>query len=286
MCLPQVPPERLPEVASAAEDSGLDEVWVWEDCFWAGSAVTAATLLARTERVRVGIGVMPVPLRNVALTAMEIAALARLYPGRVLPGFGHGVQDWMGQIGARVESPLTLLREQLTALRALLAGEKVTVTGRYVQLDQVALEWPPATPPPLVAAATGPKTLRLSGGIADATILTSRTDLAGLRAARRLVEEGRAAAGITGPARLIANLLTTTGPDAAARLAAAQQANSGSSPHLPEAGIAGDAPAIADAVRRWWDAGADTVILEPADTDPDPVGFIRFVGEQVRPLLA
>ncbi|MEV6279800.1 LLM class flavin-dependent oxidoreductase [Nocardia sp. NPDC051832] len=282
VCLPQVPPERLAEVAAAAEDSGLDELWVWEDCFWSGSAVAAATLLARTERVRVGIGVMPVPLRNVALTAMEVAALARMHPGRVVPGFGHGVQDWMGQVGARVDSPLTLLREQLTALRALLNGEKVTVTGRYVHLDEVALDWPPATPPQLVAAATGPKTLRLSGAIADATILTARTSPEELRRARELVAEGRAKAGLPGPPRIIANLLTTTGPGAPERLAAAQQANSG---HPPEAGVAGDAPAIADAVRRWWGSGADTVILEPAENDPDPVGFIRFVGEQVRPLL-
>ncbi|MGW0246276.1 LLM class flavin-dependent oxidoreductase [Nocardia goodfellowii] len=286
MCLPQVPPERLAEVADAAEDSGLDELWVWEDCFFSGSAVSAATILARTERVRVGIGVMPVPLRNVALTAMEVAALARLHPGRVTPGFGHGVQEWMGQVGARVESPLTLFREQLTALRALLGGEKVTAAGRYVHLDRVALEWPPATVPQLVAAATGPKTLRLSGEIADATILTARTSPEQLRAARKLVAEGREKAGRIGPPRIIANLLTVTGPDAAKRLAATQRANSSAqSVHPAEAGAAGDAHAIADAVRRWADAGADTVILEPAVDDPDPVGFVRFVGEQVRPLL-
>ncbi|MEU8895923.1 LLM class flavin-dependent oxidoreductase [Nocardia sp. NPDC048505] len=283
VCLPQVPPERVAEVAAAAEDSGLDEVWVWEDCFFSGSAVSAATILARTERVRVGIGVMPVPLRNVALTAMEIAALARMYPGRVLPGFGHGVQDWMGQIGARVDSPLTLLREQLIALRGLLNGEKVSVAGRYVRLDEVALEWPPTPVPPLVAAATGPKTLHLSGALADATILTSSTTPDDLRAARAQVTAGHVAAGRTGPVRVIANLLTVTGPDAPARLAAAQQANG--TPHRPEAGVAGDAAAIADAVLRWAEAGADTVILEPAADEPDPIAFVRFAGEQVRPLL-
>ncbi|WP_433621064.1 LLM class flavin-dependent oxidoreductase [Nocardia sp. CA-120079] len=281
--MPQVSPEHLAAVAAAAEDSGLEELWLWEDCFWAGGITTAATVLARTERVRVGIGVMPVPLRNVALTAMEVAALLRLHPGRVLPGFGHGVQDWMGQIGARVESPMTLLREHLVALRGLLNGEKVSAAGRYVRLDNVALEWPPITPPPITAAATGPQTLRLSGELADATILTARTTPDGVRAARARIEEGRAKAARTEPHRVIVNLLTATGPDAAARLTAAQQRNSGE--HPAAAGVAGDAHAIVDAVRRYADAGADTVVLEPTDDDPNLIEFVRFVGAQVRPLL-
>jgi alkanesulfonate monooxygenase SsuD/methylene tetrahydromethanopterin reductase-like flavin-dependent oxidoreductase (luciferase family) len=43
--------------------------------------------------VSVGIGLLPVPLRNVAITAMEAATLHRLFPNRLLLGVGHGVQD-------------------------------------------------------------------------------------------------------------------------------------------------------------------------------------------------
>ena len=39
------------------------------------------------------------PLRNVALTAMELATVERMFPGRFVPGIGHGVLDWMGQVG-------------------------------------------------------------------------------------------------------------------------------------------------------------------------------------------
>ncbi|CAM5603823.1 LLM class flavin-dependent oxidoreductase OS=Streptomyces tendae OX=1932 GN=F3L20_04795 PE=4 SV=1 [Streptomyces tendae] len=77
---------------------------------------------------------------------MEAASLHRMFPGRPILGVGHGVQDWMGQVGARVGSPLTLLREHLLALRALLAGETVTTKGRYVTLDGVALDWPRPVP--------------------------------------------------------------------------------------------------------------------------------------------
>src|SRR5215472_16597817 len=145
VCRPEFPPERVREIAVAADDAGVDELWLWDDCFWGGGFAAAAAVLGWTRRVRVGIGVFPVPMRNVALTAMETAMLHRLFPGRVIVVVGHGVQDWMGQVGARVESPLTLLREYLDALRALLRGERVTTQGRYVRLDDVALGWPPAS---------------------------------------------------------------------------------------------------------------------------------------------
>src|SRR6266511_3943860 len=133
--LPQLPSERLRDVARTADDAGLEELWLWEDCFWGSGIASAAAALAWTQRLRLGVGLLPVPLRNVALTAMEVATLDRLFPDRVRVGVGHGVQDWMAQVGARVESPVTLLRQYLTALRALLRGEQVTVRGRYVNLD-------------------------------------------------------------------------------------------------------------------------------------------------------
>jgi alkanesulfonate monooxygenase SsuD/methylene tetrahydromethanopterin reductase-like flavin-dependent oxidoreductase (luciferase family) len=281
VCLPQLPPERLRDLARTADAAGLDELWLWEDCFWGGGVATAAAVLGWTDRLRVGVGLLPVPLRNVALAAMEIATLHRLFPDRVNIGVGHGVQDWMEQVGARVESPVTLLREHLLALRALLAGEQVSVDGRYVRLDAVTLDWPPSAPPAVLAGATGPRSLRLCGEAADGTILTSATTPDGVREARRLVDEGRAAAGRTQPHQVIVYLLAATGPDAAARLEAERRrSNAG-----PELGVAGDAPAVAEAVERWAAAGADTVVLQPTLDEPDPEGFLRFTAEQVRPLV-
>jgi alkanesulfonate monooxygenase SsuD/methylene tetrahydromethanopterin reductase-like flavin-dependent oxidoreductase (luciferase family) len=86
---------------------------------------------------------LPVPLRNVALTAMELATIGRLFPGQLTAGVGHGVLEWMAQVGGRVESPMTLLREYTEALYALLHGDTVTARGRYVHLDGVTLDWPP-----------------------------------------------------------------------------------------------------------------------------------------------
>jgi alkanesulfonate monooxygenase SsuD/methylene tetrahydromethanopterin reductase-like flavin-dependent oxidoreductase (luciferase family) len=283
VCLPQLPPERLRDLARTADAAGLDELWLWEDCFWGSGVATAAAVLGWTDRLSVGVGLLPVPLRNVALAAMEIAALHRLFPDRVGIGVGHGVQDWMAQVGARVESPMTLLREHLTALRALLAGERVSVTGRYVRLDAVALDWPPLSPPAVLAGATGPRSLRLCGEAADGTILTAGTTPDGIRQARLLVDEGRAEAGRTGPHPVIVYLLAGTGPGAAERVdAEVRRMGRGQDPELA---VAGDARTVADAVRRCADAGADTVVLQPTLDDPDPEGFVRFTAEQVRPLV-
>jgi alkanesulfonate monooxygenase SsuD/methylene tetrahydromethanopterin reductase-like flavin-dependent oxidoreductase (luciferase family) len=283
VCLPQLPPERLRDLARAADDAGLEELWLWEDCFWGGGIASAAAALAWTDRLRVGVGVLPVPLRNVALTAMEIATLHQLFPQRVTMGVGHGVQEWMAQVGAQAESPMTLLREYLTALRALLRGEKLTVNGRYVRLTGVALDRPPASPPALYAAATGPRSLRLSGEIADGTILTASTAPDQVREARRLVHEGRERGDRTGPHPVIVYVLAATGPGGVERLEA-ERRHQGDDP-VPGTGVAGDAREVARAVQRWADAGADTVVLQPTVDEPDPEGFVRFVAEDVRPLV-
>ncbi|MEV5348106.1 LLM class flavin-dependent oxidoreductase [Streptomyces achromogenes] len=280
---PQLPPERLRAVARVADETGLDELWLWEDCFLEGGVSTAAAALAWTERVRVGIGLLPVPLRNVAVTAMEAASLERMFPGRAVLTVGHGVQDWMGQVGARAASPLGLLGEHLDALRALLRGERLSVRGRYVRLDDVALDWPPPRPVDILAGATGPRTLRLSGEKADGTLLTSATPADGVRRARELIEEGRRSAGRTGAHRIVVYLLTATGAGAESRLRAELAAEGLAS--VPDLGVAGDADAVAEAVRRLAEAGADTVVLQPTADEPDPESFVRFAAEQVAPLI-
>jgi alkanesulfonate monooxygenase SsuD/methylene tetrahydromethanopterin reductase-like flavin-dependent oxidoreductase (luciferase family) len=208
---PQCPPERLREVVEATEAAGVAELWLWEDCFLEGGLTAATAALAWSERLRVGIGLLPVALRNPALVAMEIATVSRLFPGRLVPGLGHGVLDWMGQVGARAQSPLTLLREYTAAVRDLLHGCRVDVDGRYVHLDGVALDWPPAPPPPLLLGARGPKTLRLAGQVADGVILDDVTTVDGLRAACAEIDAGRAAAGRSDPYQVVVYLQPPVG---------------------------------------------------------------------------
>ncbi|MFD5827761.1 LLM class flavin-dependent oxidoreductase [Lentzea sp. NPDC060358] len=236
---PQLPPENLRSVVLAAEESGVDSLWLWEDCFLESGIAAASAALAWTSRMKVGVGLLPVPLRNVALTAMEAATLDRLFPGRVTIGIGHGVQDWMGQVGARVASPLTLLREYTTALKALLAGERVTSQGRYVQLDGVALDWPPAAPMPVYLGGLGMKTLDLAGEVGDGTILDASADLERVRTIRASREHP-----------LVVYVETDSR----------------------------DRAFVTDLVARVAEAGATSVVLQQSATSEDPEGFVRFVG--------
>jgi 5,10-methylenetetrahydromethanopterin reductase len=185
-------PCRLPasEIAGLARDieaAGFDELWLVEDCFFAGGIAASAIALAATSRIRVGIGILPAVARNAAFTAMEAAALAESHPGRFTLGLGHGMRDWMRQIGAAPASPLTALAEHLDAVRRLLAGETVTTAGRYVQLDNVRLEFPPAAPPPVLAGVRGPKSLAVSGRHADGTLLAEPVTPAYLAAAQTAI---------------------------------------------------------------------------------------------------
>ena len=115
---PEHAPEELPALAAAVEDAGFDELWLWEDCFYAGGTAATTAALAATSRIQVGLGIMPAPVRNPVFAAMEIAALARLYPGRLHAGFGHGVADWMRQVGSMPKSPLAMLEETVAAVDA------------------------------------------------------------------------------------------------------------------------------------------------------------------------
>src|ERR1044072_1757291 len=119
---PDIDPATLQQTARAVDSAGIDELWLWEDCFLQGGIAAATAALAGTDNVHVGIGRGCGPLGNVVTTAMEIASVEAMFPGRIRVGIGHGIQDWMRQAGAAVASPLTLLREYVTALGRLLAG--------------------------------------------------------------------------------------------------------------------------------------------------------------------
>jgi 5,10-methylenetetrahydromethanopterin reductase len=165
------PPAAVVEFARRLEDGGADEMWFIEDCFFTTAPPLAAAALAVTERLTVGLGILPAVARTAAVTAMEIATLAGLGPGRVVAGIGHGVQSWMAQMGAATSSPLTTLDEVIGTVKRLLAGDTVTVHGRHVILDDVRLDDPPRPVPPVIAGVRGPKSLARAGKVADGVLL-------------------------------------------------------------------------------------------------------------------
>lgn len=310
-------PEVLLPFARRIEELGYDELWIVEDCFYAGGIATATAALAATERIVVGLGILPAVMRNPAATAMELAALARLFPGRVLPGLGHGVAAWMRQIGALPRSQLAALGETITAVRALLAGESVTLHGDHVHLDEVRLDHPPRVEPPVLAGVRGPRSLRLSGRVADGTILTELSSPGYVRWAREQIDAGRAEAGRTDPHRVTVYALLGVGAAGrrAIRTELAQSLRQGGVPQVGPAeregaaalatlasnadstdalaaqipdswidrlAVAGGSGDRSRAVDEYGRAGADAVVLVPP---PDPGAAIHELEQAATQLL-
>jgi alkanesulfonate monooxygenase SsuD/methylene tetrahydromethanopterin reductase-like flavin-dependent oxidoreductase (luciferase family) len=202
------PPAEVLDTARRAADAGLAEVWLGEDYCYHGGVAVAGALLAHTD-MEVGLGIAPVPGRHPAVLAMEIATLTALYPGRLHPGLGAGVNELLDELGLRRRSPLRSIRDGLTAVRALLAGERVALESEGFTLAGVTLEHPPAEVPPLYLGVSGPKSLRLSGEIADGTVLSVIAGPDYVRWARERVDEGGA-----GPEhRLVVYALCSIDPD-------------------------------------------------------------------------
>ena len=299
--LPQFPPETLVDYARQAEVAGFDILWLYEDCFYAGAFTSAATILAATESIKVGIGIIPATIRNPLIAAMEITTLARLYPGRFIPGFGHGLESWMKQIGVYPKSTMKALEETVTAVRSLLSGEETTLHGTHIHLDQVKLLLTPHQVPPLYVGGIREKTLRLAGKIGDGTILCELSSPAYVRWASEQIAAGAAGSKLPQNTLSVA-VFCKVSPDGASarrtvRRKIAEYIKDGG-PHLFALGIEEEAPSLfrrygleegAQEMPEWWvdelsasgtpqqaaatvkrlvDAGADSVVLIPVDFDP------------------
>ena len=288
------PVAELPGAALTLERLGYDELWLVEDCFAYGGLTAAATALATTHRLAVGVGLLPVSVRNPAIAAMEIATLATLHPGRLRAAVGHGVESWMRQIGARPQDRLVALREVTGALRALLAGETVTMTGLHVQLEGVALEQPPASPPPVQIGTTGRRGITLAAEVADGLVLPEGATPAAVAAIGSLLPRD---AELTVYAWLrvdddrddaLAMLLPELTRWRDGRLYPTLLEHAGlpergplGIEHVGELALIGSAEACADGILRLHRAGAGSVVVMPIGPDPD--GQLERCASEVLP---
>ncbi|MCP4305381.1 MAG: LLM class flavin-dependent oxidoreductase [bacterium] len=293
-------PADIPEVAGEAEQLGYAEMWMAEDYFQLGGISSVATALAATERIPVGLGVVAAAARHPAVTAMEFATLGGLYPARFMAGLGHGAPGWVHQMGLQPASPLGLLREATDAVGRLLDGQVVTEPGDYFSFDQVQLHHPPEPPPPIYFGVQGPASLRLSGEVADGTLLGWFSSPGYVAWARQRIEEGRKRANRTnhhelavlcvlsisehGPAAAKADLIRWATPmlNAMAESPQVKLSDGGrqllthlergdqiaAASLLGEFAAAGDHTDCATTIGRLLDAGADRIVLVP-----NPAGF-------------
>jgi len=162
------------EMTQRAEALGFDSVWVPEA--WGTDAISLlGALAARTERIRLGTGIVNVFSRTPTLLGQTAATLDLISNGRFILGLGtSGHQVISGWHGMRFDRPLQRMRETVEIVRRVLRQERLRFEGEIFTLNQgLKLLARPVRPTvPIFLATLTPAGLRLTGEVADGWIPT------------------------------------------------------------------------------------------------------------------
>lgn len=315
-----IAPEHVPGAAATAEASGIDEIWLAEDFFFTGGISGASLTLDATQRATVGLGIVSAMVRHPALLAMEISTISRVHPDRLIAGIGLGVPAWVRQMGLYPPSPVAALRECVTSVKRLLRGETVHEEGQVYSFDNVTLTYPEeGEPTPIWMGVSGPNLLRLSGEVADGSVLSVVGSHEYVRWAKDRIDEGRERGGRTDKHPITAFAIYAVDKDGDAARASAKATlafykQHGSNAMTDVYGIADELNALVAAggyqallegmpdqwvddltvagtpeecavkIEGFYDAGADSVALYPVAADRvDQV--IRITADEVMPHL-
>src|SRR3989442_7371964 len=158
-----------------AESRGFEAVWQAESRLVRDAIVPMAAYAATTERIKIGSGVINNWTRNAALIAATFSTLDDLAPGRRLCGLGVWGDPLASKVGVNRRKPLQAMRETVEVVRRLLAMEKVTFKGEFVQVEDIEIDivHGDRSPKniPVYIGATGMKMMELAGEIADGVVL-------------------------------------------------------------------------------------------------------------------
>jgi F420-dependent oxidoreductase-like protein len=172
--------DELVQYTVAADQMGVNFAWSAEawgmDC-----VVPLAFIAARTQKIKLGTGIMQISSRVPAMMAMTAQSLATVSRNRFILGLGvSGPQVVEGLHGAAFAHPLGRLRECLEIIRLSLAGERVAYDGKHYLLPRpggegkaIRLSQPPRKDLPIYLATLGPKSLEMTGELADGWLGTS-----------------------------------------------------------------------------------------------------------------
>lgn len=297
------PDEEAVEIAGAAEQAGLETVWVGEMGSFDAFALATA-IGVQTERVRLKVGPLAVGVRGPVAIALGIASVATLIGRPVDVALGSSspviVSGWH-------DRPWTALaprmRETLPALRAILDGERADIDGEHVRAHGFRLRRAqPETS--ITVAAFGPAMTRVAARLADEVVLNLVTPnhVANVRAR---IEEEAAAAGRAAPRLAVwvpaalqpgeramaqlagqlavylrppgyGELFTELGFGTLVKRARAGAGRAELATAIPleliaQVGAVGSASEIGARIAAYHDAGADHVAVVPS-TAEDPAG--------------
>ena len=275
-------------MARAAEEAGFDSIWVGDHLLYRGDGeaergpweawTILGALTAATERVELGPLVACTAFHPPGVIAKMAATLAEVSGERFVLGLGAGWnEEEFRAYGLPFDHRVSRFEEAFTIIRRMLAGERVTLRGRYHQAEDLVLVPRPAAPPRLMVGSNGPRMLAATLPHVDAwntwyedygnspdrfAELNERISAAARDAGREPDDIERSACVLVGLARSSAERASTpAGPPP----------------------VTGAPEQIASALRELREAGADEIILV---VDPITEGTIRELGEVVELIRA
>ncbi len=164
---------EMVELAGFADEVGMDSIWMSDHLCFRDSLTSAMAFLATTKRITI----VPAPLspytRHPMLSAMAIATMEELAPGRVAATTGTGNATALQEVGVRVTRPLKTMREYMQVLRAFLGGETVHFHGEVFNINGAIMGFKPSSPIPIYMTAVKPRMLSLAGEIGDGVLLSA-----------------------------------------------------------------------------------------------------------------
>jgi probable F420-dependent oxidoreductase len=168
---PSGTPDQFAAAVDLIEQAGVDSLWLPENVY--GSLVEPFTgmafALSRTRRLKAGSGISVLPGRHPVLVAKQLASLAGLAPGRVLPVFGlRPAQPAEFALFAVPEGRrAAVFDESLALLRLLLTSETVSFDGQFFTVSGASIGPLPAKPLDIWLGGSAPGGLRRVGRLAD-----------------------------------------------------------------------------------------------------------------------
>jgi 5,10-methylenetetrahydromethanopterin reductase len=190
--LPEVPARAVADAAAEAESHGFSTVWVPDERFFRDVTVTLAAVGRSTRRVRLGPCVTDPFVRHPAITATSMATLQEAARGRLVIGLGAGISGF-GAMGITPRRPAEAIKATVHLLRALFAGESVTVDAPFRFHGR--MDFGPVPAAPIYVAGRGPRVLEAAGEVADGVMLGGLAAPTMVERAIAFVDKGLARAG-------------------------------------------------------------------------------------------
>ena len=253
-------------IAQAAEALGYASLWTSDHVLLPTSLpepfghlleslTTLSYLAARTDRIRLGTGILVLPQRDPLLVAKQAATISYLSGGRLALAVGVGyIKQEYAYLRADFENRGRLADEYISAMRELFESDTPEFHGQHVNYADVLFSPRPSAGIPILVGGNSPAALKRAAALGDGWYGLWRSPDQVRGAVAEINEFGR-----TAPFEVSLRVVTRIGPPIPDR--------------DPETTLQGDADAILHKIEQYSEAGVDRIVIEPASTDLDD--FLR-----------